>query len=313
MKKRKGLTVLLTLIIVLTIISAFLVVAKKSGWLYDEDNSVKRLKVASISMQVDLSPEVNRQKMIAMLQTVRQAHPDVEVILFGETILGWYARKTDTAAYHQNIAESIPGETTALMSGLAKEYGIYISFGMSEASGGKVYNSQVLIDPNGEIIAVHRKVNLQGSKVFSPGDELVTMADINGIRTAIIICSDIQDSKVRSRLIAEKPELILGSLANPSDKGWFVSGMIAKMFDAWVVTANRYGAEDRFTFDGQMIVSDPLGDLRVKTKDQEQFVYYDIGFSADRSPAVKILRRAYVGLSMGAHFIKGIGLLFSTK
>lgn len=142
----------------------------------------------------------------------------------------------------------------------------------------------------------------------------VTIVDVEkGIKTAVIICSDIQDPKVRSRLYVEQPELILGSLANPSDPNWFVSGLIAKLFDAWIVTANRYGAEDRFFFDGQMIVSDPLGDLRVKTKDREQYVYYDIGFSADRSLLVKILRRAYVGESLGAHFIKSMGMLFSAR
>jgi hypothetical protein len=62
-----------------------------------------------------------------------------------------------------------------------------------------------------------------------------------------------------------------------------------------------------------MMVSDPLGNLQIQTKDQEQFVYQDIGFSADRFPLVKTLRRAYVNLSIGAHFIKSIGLLFSSK
>jgi predicted amidohydrolase len=313
MAKRRGLTVFLILISVITITSAFLVIAKKSGWLYDQEHIVKRLKIVSVTMQVDVDPRVNRQKMIAMLQTVRQAHPDVELVLFGETILGWYSRKPETAAYHQGIAESIPGETTTVMSSLAKEYDIYLSFGISEARDGAVYNSQVLIDPNGEIVAVHRKVNLQGSSVFRAGDILVTMADIKGIRTAVVICADIQDPKVLLRLGAEQPELILGSLANPSDPNWFVSGLIARMFDAWIVTANRYGAEDRFFFDGQMIISDPLGDLRVKIKDQEQFVYYDIGFSADRFPLVKVLRRAYLGMSLGAHFIKAVGLLFSAQ
>jgi hypothetical protein len=85
--------------------------------------------------------------------------------------------------------------------------------------------------------------------------------------------------------------------------------MIAKMFDAWIVTANRYGAEDDFFFDGQMVVADPLGDLRLTAKDQAQFIFYDIGFSVDRSPAIKVFRRAYVGLSLAAHFIKGIGML----
>lgn len=313
MAKQQVFRVLVVLAIAVALVIGFLVIAKKSGWLYDEEHIARRLKVVSVTMQVDVDPQVNRQEMAALVQAAWQAYPDVDVVLFGESILGWYARRTETAAYHQSIAESIPGETTSLMSGLAREYDIYISFGLDEARDGAIYNSQVLINPEGEIAAVHRKVNLQGSKVWQPGDTLVTMADIKGVKTAIIICSDIQDPKIRSRLIEEQPELILGSLANPNDPNWFVSGMIAKMFDAWVVTANRYGAEDKYFFDGQTIVADPLGDLRIQTKDQEQSVYYDIGFSADASPFVRILRRAYVGVSLGAHFIKSIPMLFQAR
>lgn len=306
MIKRQRKKVLIVLVTASATLITFLVIAKKSAWLYDDAHIIERLKVVSVTMQVDVDPQVNRQKMIHFIRAARQSYPDVELVMFGESILGWYARKTETAAYHRRIAEGIPGETTAIMSSLAREYGIYISFGLDEAHEGGVFNSQVLIDPNGEIIAVHRKVNLQGSTVYKPGDTLVTITEIKGIKTAITICSDIQDPRIRSRLNAEQPALILGSLANPGDSDWFVSGMIAKMFDSWIITANRYGAEDKFTFDGQMFVSDPLGDLRLKSKDQEQSIYYDIGFSANDSPFLKILRRSYVALSLGAHFIQGM-------
>jgi len=311
MARRRMLTTCIAPAVVVTAAGATLVVAKRRGWLYDESRIAKRLKVVSVSMRVDLDPRVNRLRMVDIVEAARQAHPDVELVLFGEAILGWYSRKGKTAVYHRSIAESIPGETTATISRLAKEYSIYISFGMSELREDLVYNSQVLIDPQGEIVAVHRKVNLQGSKSFQPGTVPVTLAQIKGVKTAIIICSDIQDRKVRSELAAQQPELILGSLANPSDRNWFVNGMIAKMFDAWIVTANRYGAEDGFFFDGQMVVADPLGDLRLTAKDQAQFIFYDIGFSVDRSPAIKVFRRAYVGLSLAVHFIKGLGMLSS--
>jgi len=55
--------------------------------------------------------------MNAMMQIVKQAHPDMEHILFGETILGWDTKKGKTAAYHQRIAETIPGETTRIRKG----------------------------------------------------------------------------------------------------------------------------------------------------------------------------------------------------
>ncbi len=309
-----GLTIIvLILVIGLVIIPAALAVVRKRGWLYDEKRIDNRLRVAGVTMQADLDPRVNRQRMIDRVQAVKQAHPAVDLILLGETILGWYNKKGETAAYRRSIAESIPGETTTLMARLAEENGLYLSFGMVEACDGKVYNSQVLIDPRGEIVAVHRKVNLQGAAAFQPGDVMATTAEVKGIKVAITICSDIQSAQVRSRLKAERPALILGSLANPGDPHWFVSGLIARLFDAWIVTANRYGAEGDLVFDGQMIVSDPLGDLRVKACDREQFTYYDIGFSADRSPVIRMLRRTYAGMALLVHLFKSLGMFLFAR
>jgi predicted amidohydrolase len=135
------------------------------------------------------------------------------------------------------------------------------------------------------------------------------VVDVKGIRTAAIICSDVQDAGFRAQLNELGPELILGSLANPSDRNWFVGGMTAKMFDAWIVTANRIGADGGNTYDGNSLVADPLGDLRVAVKDREGYLYYDIGFAIDASPAVTLLRRAYVAVSLVAHMATGLGLL----
>lgn len=243
------------------------------------------------------------------MRTLKGEHPDVDLIMFGETITGWYSMGVETKAYHRRIAESIPGETTALLSAVARQHNVYLSFGMSESSDGLIFNSQVLIDPAGAIVAVHRKVNLQGSRTFTPGSVPVTMADIRGVRTAIIICSDIQSSHVRAALRAARPELILGSLASPSDPRWFVSGMIAKLFGAWILTANRFGPDGRQFFDGQMIVADPLGELRVKTKGSAQQIFYEIRLDDRRSAVRDALRSLYRYESLGIHLVSGFSLL----
>lgn len=290
---------------------AGLMIVKRSGLLYDTRYISHTINVASISMSVDENSEKNRQKMVSLVHTTLQDHPDTELILFGEQILGWYSKKPNNADYQRSIAETIPGNTTDVMANLAREMGIYLSFGMNESKDGNIYSSQVLINSKGEIQAIHRKFYLQGASAFQPGLSPVTMTDIKGIKTALIICSDIQSSTVRKELGKQTPELILGSLANPSDRGWFVSGMLAKMFDAWIITANRYGTDDKFQFDGQMVVSDPLGDLKVKTKGKEQVVYTEITFSEDPSVFVQLLRKVYARLSLIPHFIIGIGIPFT--
>jgi predicted amidohydrolase len=283
------------------------------SWLYDETKAEKHLKVASVTMRCDLRPEVNRDRMRDWIQRVKLAHPDVQLVLFGETVLGRYAVRGGSKEYHQRIAEPIPGETTELMRGIAREQDIYLSFGISERCEEDVFNTQVLIDPNGDVIARHRKYHLMESAgVFKAGDVPVTMVDINGVRTGIIVCSDIQSPIVRKELSNRKPELILGGLASPDDPKFFISGMIAKMFDAWIVTANRYGDEDIYIFDGNIVIGDPLGRLRVKTMGKDGFVFYQLNFVPDPSRLRKAVRRIYVGASLIPHFASNLGMMLAS-
>jgi len=311
MPRRRTVLLLILLSVVGLGILSFLTLVMLRGSLYDDEHAARCLRVACVTMTCDVDPTVNRARMLDMVRVIKRAHPDVELILFGEAVTGWYSVGAETKEYRRRIAESVPGETTAMMSTAAQELRTYLCFGLTELSGERTYNSQVLIDPAGVITAVHRKVNLQGATTFAPGSVPVTMADIKGVRTAIIICSDIQSSAVRKELGAQTPDLILGSLANPSDPNWFISGLIAKLFDAWILTANRYGPDGAQFFDGQMIIADPLGQLRVKAKDQAQYIYYVIGFDGGRSPARRFLGRLYVWESLGLHMIKNIGTMLS--
>lgn len=251
-------------------------------FIYNEEQATKQLNIASVTMQCDLSPQANREKMAAFIKEIMVAHPGVDLIAFGETILGWYAKKGGSKEYHLSIAESIPGETTDLMSDFAKENNIHLSFGLSELRKDKLHNTQVLIDPTGELRAIHRKFYPMGT-VFQPGTVPVTFTSINGIRVGILVCSDIQNAEVRKAIRHEKPELVIGSLASPNDPGFVISEGIAKMLGAWIVTANRYGDEEVQFFDGSMVVCDPWGDLRASARDKEQYLYYEMRFPEWRS------------------------------
>jgi predicted amidohydrolase len=280
--------------------------------LYSEQAATKRLQVASVTMHCHREPERNRERMAELVTAVTSQHPAVELVLFGETILGWYAIRGASKEYHQSIAETIPGETTRVMSALARQNGIYLSFGLSERCppGDGIHNTQVLINPRGEIAAAHRKYHLmESAAVFQPGEVPVTVVDLNGIRTGIIVCSDIQSDTVRKALKTEEVELILGGLANPADPGFFVSGMIAKMFDAWIVTANRYGTEDGFSYEGDMVIGDPLGRLRRTAAGREQFMVEELFFVTRESSLKKRLRRLCVGLSFAPYLARNLGVI----
>ncbi|MFZ4713394.1 MAG: carbon-nitrogen hydrolase family protein [Bacteriovoracaceae bacterium] len=103
-----------------------------------------------------------------------------------------YEYKTkDDAKY---MVESVPGATTEFFSRLAVELQVYLSINMLEndAATGKFYNSQVVIDPSGKIIAKHRKYNLYQteSQFLTSGDENGTIVNTPWGRVGFLICAD---------------------------------------------------------------------------------------------------------------------------
>ena len=73
-------------------------------------------------------------------------------------ILGWY-NPGQMPEYHRRISKPISRETLRPFASLAAQHGIYLCFGMSEIDDVTLHNSQVLLTPQGEIQAVHRKWN----------------------------------------------------------------------------------------------------------------------------------------------------------
>lgn len=102
-------------------------------------------------------------------------------------------------------AETIPGPIIEQLAALARRRGIYIHGGsIYELRAGDpgMYNTAVVIDPNGEIIARYSKIHMfdvvlegvtefQESATVSPGREIVTV-EIDGVTVGLAICYDLR-------------------------------------------------------------------------------------------------------------------------
>ena len=90
------------------------------------------------------------------------------------------------------MAEPIPGPTTERLTELAARHNMLIQAGMAERAmdGNIVYNSAVLIGPQG-VIGVFRKLHNQFEwPVFSPGDHLSVFETRLG-KIGMFICYDL--------------------------------------------------------------------------------------------------------------------------
>jgi predicted amidohydrolase len=248
---------------------------------YDDSKATRFLNVAAVSVEVSKVKPDNLRKIHSVSKQIKTSHPATELILFSETVLGWYIDDSDPVGYQRSVAETIPGPATDMIGALSDSLNTYISFGMTEIREGSLFNAQVLLNPNGELEAVHRKVHLtpeDKENQIQPSPktpESVTVTTINDIRIGIIICADVSGFWLTEQLVKQKIELILHSMA--SEVAEFRIDPVSRQYNAWEVFANRVGNEGQRNYSGTVYVADPVGTKRTSETGKEFYVVHKVG------------------------------------
>ncbi|HXF85376.1 MAG TPA: carbon-nitrogen hydrolase family protein [Anaerolineales bacterium] len=160
------------------------------------------MKVCLIPLKVEVrNPAESLRRFQARLEEIAPHQPDL-VCLPECAFTGYLYEKQD----FEKFAESIPGETTEVVSRLAKEHQCYICFGMLEKTQEGVYSSAVLIDKSGQIIHVHRKIIEQPP--FATGGE-VKAIDTELGRISVLLCGDLFNDGVKAKINRDTNILIL--------------------------------------------------------------------------------------------------------
>ena len=172
---------------------------------------------------------------------------------------------------------------------------------MTEQDGEDIYNSQVLISPEGKILAVHRKF-LIVNRFFSAGERKLTVADIDGAKAAVLVCADVRNRELLRSIRRERVDVVLAGLTDGATDAR-LSQMIGTFFDAWTFTANRFGEEGKMQWPGLTTITDPWGRLAQSSVHGECVLVQEVPLDRP-DPAVRSIRRTLV-------FFKGIGLAVS--
>jgi predicted amidohydrolase len=210
--------------------------------------------------------------MIARVREIKTARPHARIILFGETITGWYLGGADTASnrkYQDSIAETVPGPASDTLGALAKELGIYIAFGIARRTDEGLYNALVLMNPSGAVQAIHHKYLTVHSSVVPSLDypylngDGATVTEIDGVPFGLMVCNDMHSQTIAQGFTRHNVRVVLSALSDKSDApeqdGW---SPISSIYNAWVVQANRFGTEGNETYPGALSVIDPAGRVR---------------------------------------------------
>jgi len=166
------------------------------------------------------------------------------------------------------LAEPVlDGPTTRALIGFAREEDCFIAAGLPESAEGNVYNSAVLVGPDG-LVACYRKVHLFSKEKlwFTPGDAPFPVADIGCAKIGVMICFDHLFPESARSLALNGAEII----AHPSNLVMPVYAQLTMRARAlengvFTVTANRVGVEARsdetLRFTGESQIVSPTGEI----------------------------------------------------
>lgn len=162
-------------------------------------SSLPSFKLAMVQMRVDGGAEATNLAR-AEERIAAAAQHGAQVVLLPEALtLGWTHPSSATEA------EPVPhGESCARLAACARQHGIYVCAGLVERDGDRVYNSAVLLDPSGQVLLHHRKINeLEiGHPYYALGDRLQVVRTPLGT-FGLMICADgFAKGQVISRSLA---------------------------------------------------------------------------------------------------------------
>ena len=196
----------------------------------------------------------------------KDSKKNIDLIVFPELFITGYNLRDN----YNDVSEKIPGKGKAQsgMCRLAKEYNIHIVTGIVEKAGKSLFNSAILIGPNG-YIGHYRKQFLPNfgpfeEKIFfGEGDKTPVFETPFG-KIGIQICYDIFFPDTSMGLAHNGADLILNLSASPTtSRPLFHRVLPARAIETTCFYAyvNNVGTQGSLTFAGESTIVDPRGKI----------------------------------------------------
>lgn len=244
---------------------------------------MQKFMVAVVQMDTQNDKQANWQQMATFVDEA--AAKGAQLVAFPEVV--------NILSEDPVYAEPIPGPTTELLMRKAKEHHIWIHGGsISEVNpdGPRTYNTTVLINPDGDIVARYSKLHNfdmtlpDGSSVREsdrkePGKEIVTVQTELG-HLGFAICYDMRFPEL-FRLMALQGAQIIFLPANftmPTGKDHWEPILRARAIEngCYIIAPNQTGVKEKFTAYGNSMVVDPWGTVIARASDKPSVILAEI-------------------------------------
>ena len=237
------------------------------------------VRVALVQLDCSTSEAV-AHRVTRTLALVEKAAADADMVVLPEL---WHVGAFDLEAAKAH-SEPIDGPLVTRMRGAAKAAGIVLDMGsFAELEGSQRFNTRVVIDVDGEILATYRKQHLFGwedgePSVMTAGDSLVVLPTPLGA-TGLATCYDLRFPEMFRRLLDSGSETFLIASGWPALRieHWAVLNRARAIEDqCWVVACNGAGTHNGVTLGGRSVVVDPRGTVVAEAGSDEEILFVDV-------------------------------------
>lgn len=270
-----------------------------------EDMMPEKFRVGLVQMSASPDPETNLQQAIDKVH--QAAGSGAQIVCLPELFQTQYFCQREDAALF-DLAEPIPGPTTAKLADVAKQLRIVLIASLFEKRApGLYHNTAVMIDADGTLRGIYRKMHIPDDPLyyekyyFTPGDLGFKAFDTQVGKVGTLVCWD-QWYPEGARLTALQGAQVL---FYPTAIGWHPDEKAhygEAQYDAWqtiqrahaiangvyVAVVNRVGFEHGdirgnkasgkgLEFWGGSFIADPFGRIIAKAShDKEEILVGDV-------------------------------------
>ncbi|MER7368790.1 carbon-nitrogen hydrolase family protein [Nonomuraea wenchangensis] len=158
--------------------------------------------IALCQIPVSPDPSTNLKRAREALSRAEGA----DLAIFPEATLTRYGRRVT------GLAEPLDGPFVSGLAEAAREHGLAVIAGTFEPGDGRVRNTAVALDAQGELRAAYRKIHLfdsfgaKESDLVEPGAE-PAVVELAGLRIGLITCYDVRFPELARALVDRGAEL----------------------------------------------------------------------------------------------------------
>lgn len=224
-------------------------------------NSFSKLRVGFVQYQIkDGKTVTNQKKLFAYLKKIVKKKPDL--ILLPEICIGGLVKKSQ-----RDEVSLIYKLVINVLQTFAKKHRVWIYGSVFEKKSGRFYNTGILIDSLGKIVARYPKIHLfrfEGEhKILSAGKKS-KLAKTPWGKMALLICYDIRFPEFLRKMTFQGARIALVCAQWPASRTeHWITLLKARAIEnqLFILACNRTGTKRGLAYSGNSCIITPWGDI----------------------------------------------------